>query len=293
MSETKSGYTQVDNGLLEKLAIANLNRTEHEVMLVVIRQTIGWENKDPGRRHGAAISISYFAEKTGRDRSGVRQALKKLPEKNILIQVSAPSFSRAGVWKINEELDEWEDSSRGEKSSTVLEGSISQGEKSSTQGGEQSSTLKIKEKKIRKKGRSADADARFQPFVKFATEEFYRQTGLTMPFNGSDGKVLSDGLRQSRGEQYNLENIKRAWTIFLTSDDPFEQKHIGAHPIRFFVQHLNSFLMGDSRLGLHHKSNAAHWDLGRSDWKPDPSYEPPSKEERRRKLDRLDRGKAT
>ena len=80
--------TPIYNEILEKLGISRISGQEYRVILVVIRQTFGWQDpKTTHRKTSDWISYSQFEEKTGMDHSNVGKILRRLIEKKILLKM--------------------------------------------------------------------------------------------------------------------------------------------------------------------------------------------------------------
>lgn len=77
---SKPNYTQTPNEFFDDIA-KTLKEGELRVMLVIMRQTFGWGNKQWDR-----ISISQLMEKTGMKRKAVVQSTKSLVEKKLIIK---------------------------------------------------------------------------------------------------------------------------------------------------------------------------------------------------------------
>lgn len=76
--------TQVTNILFDK-HLAKLSLSELKVILVVIRQTIGWVNKHTGKsKVRDRIICRQFMKKTGLSRRAVSRALQSLTERKMI-----------------------------------------------------------------------------------------------------------------------------------------------------------------------------------------------------------------
>jgi phage replication O-like protein O len=75
---SKPNYTQTPNEFFDEVA-KTLKEGELRVMLVIMRQTFGWGNKQWDR-----ISISQLMEKTGMKRDAVVRSTKSLVEKKLV-----------------------------------------------------------------------------------------------------------------------------------------------------------------------------------------------------------------
>lgn len=75
--------TQVPNIVLDTL-LPKLSNKELKVLLIIIRQTIGWIGTDGRRKKRDWISQKLFTTKTGLSAKSVSEAIKLLAEKNII-----------------------------------------------------------------------------------------------------------------------------------------------------------------------------------------------------------------
>ncbi len=76
----RPNYTQTPNDYYDHVMPSLKTVGEHAVMQVVIRQTIGWGNKEWDR-----ISLSQLMKKTGLARSTIRRAIKRLCDRELII----------------------------------------------------------------------------------------------------------------------------------------------------------------------------------------------------------------
>ena len=74
--------TMVPNTVFEKLQ--TLSEKELKVLLVVLRQTIGWIDKNGKRKSRDWISHRYFIMKTGLSRKSISQAISLLIKKGYI-----------------------------------------------------------------------------------------------------------------------------------------------------------------------------------------------------------------
>ncbi len=98
-------YSTVSNDVLEKVADIELTRAERKVLTRVIRDTIGYPQKQPltgeeVRRVTYEITIERFKEKSGLLEAEIKTALDNLERRNII--------KREGdKITFNHHLDEW------------------------------------------------------------------------------------------------------------------------------------------------------------------------------------------
>lgn len=76
-------YTKVPNSVFEQL---NLSEKELKVLLVVVRQVLGWKDPHTGKYKGRDwITQRYFCTKTGLSNRSVSSAIDELVQKRIII----------------------------------------------------------------------------------------------------------------------------------------------------------------------------------------------------------------
>ncbi|MCI2229932.1 replication protein [Polaribacter sp. MSW13] len=77
-------YTNVPNVVFDYLP--NLSYTELKVLLLIIRQTFGWMDKETRKQKQFDwISIRFFAKKTGLSKRAISDAIAKLIQKKLII----------------------------------------------------------------------------------------------------------------------------------------------------------------------------------------------------------------
>lgn len=80
--------TQVPNNLFDVL-LKTLSEKELKVILVVIRQTLGWVDAKGNRKRRDWISQKYFTNKAGLSGKAVSQAIELLVDKNLIMATTA------------------------------------------------------------------------------------------------------------------------------------------------------------------------------------------------------------
>ena len=205
-----------------------MNGAEFRVLLAVIRKTWGWHKKED------TLSLNQIAEMIGLSRRTVIRASGGLLEKRILDRVER--INRPSTWRINKDYELWVVSKVApiDKSGTS--------DRNDTRSSDKSGTLQKKEEKKtkrKKKAASSDADPRFQLLKDFFFQEYERIRGVKLDTDGSDYAALSQLLKRNKAA---LEDLKRAVTRFLESNDPFLAKQ--GHPLRYWAGNINPFLAG-------------------------------------------------
>lgn len=97
----ENGYTRIAHELLEQIVLADFTAAEYKILLVVIRQTYGYQKKS------AAISMMQFSEMCSLHKITVFKTVKKLIEKKVVEEVSSPGFAKRREVAINKNYTEW------------------------------------------------------------------------------------------------------------------------------------------------------------------------------------------
>lgn len=78
-------FTKTPNLLFDKL-LTELNYSELKILLVIIRQTYGWIDKETGRRKEKdRITIGQFQNKARLSRRIISETIKRLVEKRLIV----------------------------------------------------------------------------------------------------------------------------------------------------------------------------------------------------------------
>lgn len=92
--QKEDGFTSIANEIMDRLSLLNLSSSEWKMMMVLFRQTYGWNKKTD------VISLSQFEKKTGMDRTTVCRMKKRLVAKRLLL------IKEKGLM-FNKNYDEW------------------------------------------------------------------------------------------------------------------------------------------------------------------------------------------
>jgi phage replication O-like protein O len=82
----RPNFSQIPNFFLDEL-LPSLSGTETKVFLIIARQTFGWHKETD------KISLSQFILKTGSSKNSIKQSLKNLLERKLIIVKTKGSFS--------------------------------------------------------------------------------------------------------------------------------------------------------------------------------------------------------
>jgi len=88
-----------ENDILMALIKADLNSTEYQIVLLVIRKTWGYGKKEDW------ISITQFMKYTGKGRTTIIEALNKLVRKSVLVRKSGRGIR--SLYRLNKDFNTW------------------------------------------------------------------------------------------------------------------------------------------------------------------------------------------
>ncbi|HDR9274235.1 TPA: replication protein [Burkholderia vietnamiensis] len=97
-AQAEERYTRVAHGVLEALALADLGKRHYKVLLVLMRQTYGYD------KAADEISLTQFHDKTGVLPPNVSSAIDELVDMRVVIKVPG---KHAACLSINKELAQW------------------------------------------------------------------------------------------------------------------------------------------------------------------------------------------
>ena len=96
----EKGYTAIANELFEALCKAYIPARERQCLDFIIRQTFGYNRKED------RISLSQFEKATGLKKRSVRDCLRSLEEKRLII-VTPGTFRTPKCYQFNKYYDQW------------------------------------------------------------------------------------------------------------------------------------------------------------------------------------------
>ena len=114
-----SGFTKIDNEVLEALSRADLTSLEFRLAFHALRSTNGWEDKqsDTGRRLYFSASYSELSEHLGISLGGIRKAVPGLLRKKVLLEKSGPTGATRRTYRFNHNVTVWAGKQSQEKPS--------------------------------------------------------------------------------------------------------------------------------------------------------------------------------
>lgn len=99
--QLEHGHTRIAHPILEALALAPLTAAQLKVLMVLIRETYGWQRKD------ARISLGAFSAATGSHKSTVQRALEALTSEGVVIVVEPATFSAPATYRLEKDPRRW------------------------------------------------------------------------------------------------------------------------------------------------------------------------------------------
>ncbi len=96
--QVEDGFTRIAHGILEALALADLGKRHYKVLMVLLRQTYGYNKK------ADEISLTQFQAKTGVLPQHVSQAIADLVEMRVVLKTPG---KHAACLSINKSFGQW------------------------------------------------------------------------------------------------------------------------------------------------------------------------------------------
>ncbi len=98
-AQAEERYTRVSHGILEALALAGLGKRHYKVLLVLMRQTYGYDKVSD------EISLTQFHDKTGVLPSNVSGAIDELVDMRVVVKMPG---KHAASLSINKDIAQWQ-----------------------------------------------------------------------------------------------------------------------------------------------------------------------------------------
>lgn len=99
--QLEHGHTRIAHPILEALALASFTAAQLKVLMVLIRETYGWQRKD------ARISLGAFSAATGSHKSTVQRALEALTGEGVVVVVEPATFSAPATYRLEKDPRRW------------------------------------------------------------------------------------------------------------------------------------------------------------------------------------------
>lgn len=99
--QVEHGHTRIAHPILEAFALAPFNAAQLKVLMVIVRETYGWQRKD------APISLGAFAAATGAHKSTVQRALESLVSEGVVVVVAPATFTAPATYRLEKDPRRW------------------------------------------------------------------------------------------------------------------------------------------------------------------------------------------
>ncbi|QDZ80164.1 replication protein [Priestia megaterium] len=100
-NSSSNTFTKVGNDILENIVKFKLNGTQLRIIMTIWRYTYGYQ------RNSHELSISFIANSLKVDKTRVKNELKTLINKKVIIVLKDSSFTQTRVIAFNKEYSEW------------------------------------------------------------------------------------------------------------------------------------------------------------------------------------------
>lgn len=99
--QLENGHLKIANEIWDHLMSIGLSGTEHDLVMMVIRRTWGWNKKT------SEISLAEFLQATHKPERTGASALKTLVAKNVLICTKGGGRGVRSSWQLNKDWESW------------------------------------------------------------------------------------------------------------------------------------------------------------------------------------------
>lgn len=96
-----SGFTKVDNNILEEVSKRKFNASQLSVLMIVWRMTYGFNREDH------ELAVNYFVQATGFSKRNIQDTLNSLIDGKVLKETQQASFNQTRKIAFNKNIDEW------------------------------------------------------------------------------------------------------------------------------------------------------------------------------------------
>jgi phage replication O-like protein O len=204
-----TGFTKLDNDILEEIQKYKFNLNELKIIMCIWRFTYGFNREDH------AISLSFFENHTGLSRGRLNKSLKDLLSNKVILKTDEGNASKSNSYSFNKNFEEWKTekyssfSSVQNDTSSQVDTSVQNGTATSVQDDTATSVRNdTQERKIKEnsKEKMIDQKDKPNPFGDFEKLFGYLPSGIFM-------NQLNDWIDNSQfqdPEAIICETIKRA-----------------------------------------------------------------------------------
>lgn len=99
--QLENGYTRIANEILEALAKAPLNGTQFRIVMLVVRETYGFQRKS------CSLSETYIASRLKIQRQNIHREMKELFTSKVLSTIQEATFVSPRIIALNKNYSEW------------------------------------------------------------------------------------------------------------------------------------------------------------------------------------------
>lgn len=96
-----TGFTKLDNNILEEIQKYKFNLNELKIVMCIWRFTYGFNREDH------AISLSFFENHTGLSRGRINKSLKDLLSNKVILKTDEGNASKSNSYSFNKDFEEW------------------------------------------------------------------------------------------------------------------------------------------------------------------------------------------
>jgi|GEM_PF-1784999 phage replication O-like protein O len=100
--QPENGFTRIANQILENIIKLSLNGTQFRIIMLVWRETYGFNRKEH------SLSETFIASRLGLQRQNIHREVKGLFDSKILVIVHEATFNSSRVIAFNKNYDEWQ-----------------------------------------------------------------------------------------------------------------------------------------------------------------------------------------
>lgn len=102
MSALEGQYSKLPHSLLYRALTLGLSGCEWDVLLLLVRWAYGFDRED------CSASLSRLAAKSTHSRRQISRALQRLRDHDLIELIEAPTSTRAGLYRIVNQIGESE-----------------------------------------------------------------------------------------------------------------------------------------------------------------------------------------
>lgn len=113
--QLEHGYTRIANEILEALAKVPLNGTQFRIVLLVLRETYGFQRKN------CPLSKTYIASRLGVQRQNIHREIKGLFDRGIISTIQEATFTSPRVVALCKNYEQWKIELQESKAITGIE----------------------------------------------------------------------------------------------------------------------------------------------------------------------------